>query len=278
MTEIGVMQGRLLPRIDGRIQAFPWGNWQEEFPTARTVGFDTIEFIFEGPDIEKHPLMQADGRKSIRETIRETGVRVGSICADYFMDEPLFRGSVAEREDSRRVLSTLISAAAQIEARFVEIPCVDRSSLTSERERSDLVDAVNAVLPEAEEKNVGILLETDLPPHDFRVLLDRWSHPLVGANFDSGNSASLGYEPIEEIATLSDTIQNVHVKDRLLGGTTVPLGTGAARFDDVFESLGTIGYRGPLILQTARDDDDVGAASRYLAMVRLWSDTYLAQK
>jgi L-ribulose-5-phosphate 3-epimerase len=134
------------------------------------------------------------------------------------------------------------------------------------------------VLPDAEEKAVGILLETDLPPLEFRSLIDRWSHPLVGANFDAGNSASLGYEPREEIATLGDIIKNVHIKDRLRGGTTVPLGTGAAKFDDVFESLGRIGYDGALILQTARDEDDVGAASRYLAMVRRWSDRYLGRK
>jgi hexulose-6-phosphate isomerase len=277
MTEIGVMQGRLLPRIDGKIQAFPWNNWPSEFATARDVGFDSIEFIFEGPEIARHPLMTADGRESISAAIRDTGVRVGSICADYFMDEPLFRGSVAEREQRRDVLADLIGAAADVGASFVEIPCVDRSSLRSESERSDLVDAVSVVLPVAVENNVGILLETDLPPREFRTLLDRWGHPLVGANFDSGNSASLGYEPREEIATLGDTIRNVHIKDRLLGGTTVPLGTGAARFDDVFAGLAGIGYSGSLILQTARDEDDVGAATRYLEMVREWSDTYLGR-
>lgn len=275
MTEIGVMQGRLLPQIDGRIQAFPKENWRSEFPVARAIGFDTIEFIFEGPDIALHPLMKADGRRSINEMVRESGVRVGSICADYFMDEPLFRGSLAERDDRRQVLADLIGAAAEVGARFLEIPCVDRSSLQSERERADLVAAVNAVLPDAEQQGVGVLLETDLPPLDFRSLIDQWSHPLVGANFDSGNSASLGYEPNEEIATLGDAIQNVHIKDRLLGGMTVPLGTGAARFDDVFASLGEIGYGGALILQTARDDDDVGAARKYLGMVRRWSDMYL---
>lgn len=277
MTEIGVMQGRLLPRIDGRIQAFPWKDWPSEFPTARDVGFDTIEFIFEGPDIRRHPLLSPSGRDSINRAVDESGVRVGSICADYFMDEPLFRGSVAERDDRREVLSDLIDAAAGVGARFLEIPCVDRSALQSERERSDLVDAIAAVLPKAEEKKVGILLETDLVPAEFRSLIDRWSHPLVGANFDSGNSASLGYEPVDEIATLGDTIKNVHIKDRLRGGTTVPLGTGAAKFDDVFESLGRIGYDGALILQTARDVDDVGVASRYLGMVRQWSKTYLGR-
>jgi hexulose-6-phosphate isomerase len=277
MSEIGVMQGRLLPRIDGKIQAFPWNDWPSEFPTAQAVGFDSIEFIFEGPNIAEHPLMNETGRQSIAEAVRETGVRVGSICADYFMDEPLFRGSVAERQHRRRVLADLVEAAAEVGASFVEIPCVDRSSLRSDAERSDLVEAISDVLPVAEEKGIGILLETDLPPAAFRSLLDRWSHPLVGANFDSGNSASLGYEPHQEISTLGETIRNVHVKDRLLGGTTVPLGTGAARFDDVFGSLGQIGYRGPLILQTARGDDDVGVATQYLGMVKRWSDKYLGQ-
>lgn len=275
MTEIGVMQGRLLPPIDGRIQAFPWDGWQSEFPTARKVGFDSIEFIFEGPDIVRHPLMHADGRKSIKEVVGAFGVRVNSICADYFMTEPLFRGSVRERAERREVLSNLIEAAAEIGARCVEIPCVDHSSLDSAAERLELVEAIRAVLPEAEQNGIAVLLETDLAPREFRALLDQGNHPLIGANFDSGNSASLGYDAIEEITMLGDTIRNVHIKDRLRGGTTVPLGAGAVKFEDVFATLGAVGYRGPLILQTARDADDIAAASRYLGMVRTWSATYL---
>jgi hexulose-6-phosphate isomerase len=64
----------------------------------------------------------------------------------------------------------------------------------------------------------------------------------------------------------------VHVKDRIIGGTTVPLGTGSADFEAVFNELGRISYRGNFILQTARaiDEDHATPLSRYRDMTALW--------
>jgi hexulose-6-phosphate isomerase len=97
---------------------------------------------------------------------------------------------------------------------------------------------------------------------------------LVRANFDSGNSASLGYDPVKELTTLGELIGNIHIKDRVLHGTTVPLGTGNADFPAIFSTLAAIGYRGPFILQTARDPDHVGVAVRYRDMVRSYLREY----
>ena len=48
----------------------------------------------------------------------------------------------------------------------------------------------------------------------------------------------------------------MHVKDRILGGTTVPLKTGSANFEAVFSALSRQGYSGKFILQTARANHD----------------------
>jgi len=43
-NKIGVMQGRLLPKYQGRYQAQLIGYWQDEFSIAKEVGLDCIEF------------------------------------------------------------------------------------------------------------------------------------------------------------------------------------------------------------------------------------------
>ena len=91
---------------------------------------------------------------------------------------------------------------------------------------------------------------------------------MIKANFDTGNSASLGYEPFHEISTLGAFISNVHIKDRMLHGTTVPLEIGNANFPSIFATLAKIDYQGPFILQTARDPDDIHVATKYRDMVR----------
>jgi hexulose-6-phosphate isomerase len=71
-------------------------------------------------------------------------------------------------------------------------------------------------------------------------------------NYDSGNSSSLGYAPREEFAAYGERVGSVHIKDRLLGASTVPLGTGDADFAGLAEGLRKVAYKGDFILQVAR--------------------------
>ena len=41
------MQGRLVPKYQGRYQAFPISYWQDEFTIAQECGIDLIEFILD---------------------------------------------------------------------------------------------------------------------------------------------------------------------------------------------------------------------------------------
>src|SRR5438552_1693776 len=83
--ELGVMQGRLLPKYKGRYQAHPVGYWQDEFRVAADAGLALIEFILDFNDFDKNPLTSDRGVDDIAAVMKTTGVRVKSICADYFM-------------------------------------------------------------------------------------------------------------------------------------------------------------------------------------------------
>ena len=274
MHEIGVMQGRLLPQIPGRIQAFPWDRWRDEFELASRHGFQSIEVIFEADRFHENPVYTDAGIAEINALIDRTGVPVSAVCADYFMVCPFFRVPADEQEESIRVLNRLIGCAARVGAARVEIPCVDAAAIRTEQDKRDLVRCVAACLPEAERHSLEVVFETSLPPEPFRELLERFRHPLVRANYDTGNSAALGYDPACELTVLGGLVANIHIKDRLLHGSTVPLGSGHADFPAIFSTLSKINYRGPLILQTARDPDDVGAAVRYRDQVRSYLHKY----
>ena len=60
----------------------------------------------------------------------------------------------------------------------------------------------------------------------------------------------------------------MHVKDRKLGGTTVPLGTGNADLDLVFKKLYENSYSGGLTMQAARGEDDVRVAKEQFEYVQ----------
>jgi hexulose-6-phosphate isomerase len=251
---IGIMQGRLLPPVEDRIQAFPAERWEEEFALAGELGFDCIEFIFEGEEYASHPLMNADGISRINELQKETGVSVLSVCADYFMDYPLHRGSPDEIRRRISVVNELIENCAEIGVKDIVIPCVDRSSLMTMDESEAFVKALEGCIPMAEQCNINLSLETDLPPETFIYLLKRFGSGKVTVNYDIGNSAALGYSPGEEFDAYGSYISDVHVKDRVSGGGTVPLGTGVASFGTVFRRLNDLGFPGPYILQAARGE------------------------
>ncbi len=137
MTSIGIMQGRLLPPSNNVIQAFPEKGWQKEFTLARNLGLDCIEFIFDGDDYAGHPLMTDEGLREIRELVRENGVGVLSVCADYFMTYPLHRGSSAEKSARVTIVHDLIRNCAPLGVENIIIPCVDTSRLQNGAEMEE---------------------------------------------------------------------------------------------------------------------------------------------
>jgi L-ribulose-5-phosphate 3-epimerase len=264
---VGIMQGRLLPSVDGRIQAFPGDRWPEEFDLARRIGFEAIEFVFEG-DPWHHPLLRSEGRAQIRQVVERSSVLVQSVCADYFMAHPFHGVDRAVRRVSREVLRALVPASAEVGARVIVLPCVDASSLRTAADRAVLLDTLVDCLPVLDANGVTLALETDLDAADFATLLKDIPSRRVGVNYDMGNSASLGFDPVIEFDAYGDRVVSVHVKDRKRHGHTVPLGSGDTDFVTCFSRLKKLHFAGPLTIQAARGADDVATAVSHLEVVR----------
>ena len=250
---IGIMQGRLLPPREGRIQSFPAGRWAEEFPRAAAAGLDSIEWIYDDDPPGVNPLETAEGIDAVRQAAAATGVVVGSICADRFMVRRLVdrRGDIdgAGLEDLRG----LIEKTARLGAAHIVLPFVDASALPTPPERAGLEKLLAEVLPDAERSAVELHLETDWAPRELVEFVGRVGHRLLRVNYDIGNSASLGHDPAEELSLLRPYLGSVHIKDRVRGGSTVPLGSGDADFAVCFEGFRQAGYERAFILQVARN-------------------------
>lgn len=279
-TGIGIMQGRLLPPIENRIQCFPRDNWAEEFPRAAEAGLSSIEWIYEVYGADQNPLETENGRQKILSLSEMHGVAVRSVCADYFMDRPLLRSGPAELKERIAKLRWLMEASRDQNVDRIILPFVDASRIESDEEFEQIVAILGDLLPLAETTGVELHLETSLPPNRFAALLSLIPHSLVKVNYDSGNSASLGFDVQDEFAAYGERVGSVHIKDRFLGGTTVPLGTGAADFDRLFRALSKIGFDREIILQVARDQDgdEVNWARHNCAFVSArWKESGLAK-
>jgi L-ribulose-5-phosphate 3-epimerase len=272
--QIGIMQGRLLPPVNGRFQAFPAGGWREEFPKAAAAGLACIEWIFEKPEEERNPLRHDEGQAEIARIAGETKVAVRSICADYYMTEQLLQPDGSRNAANVAHLEWLIGRAAQLKVTYVVLPFVDSSSLGTPQRIAGAIEMLQEMAPQARPGSLELHVECDLPPPVFRDLLDRVAQPNVKANYDIGNSASLGYHPRDELPAIAPYLGSVHVKDRRRAGGTVPIGGGAADLPEAFRQIRSAGFSRWLILQVAREEelDHVALARRNrLTVERLWA-------
>jgi L-ribulose-5-phosphate 3-epimerase len=267
--QIGIMQGRLSPAQNGRIQSFPIDTWRSEFSVAHSADLCCIEWIYETGSDHLNPLATDDGLREIMRVSEDSGVGVWSICADYYMERHLVTAVGEAVPQSINHLTWLIGRAAALGARYIVLPFVDNSSLRTPAQIAGLARSLADPIKVAERMAIELHLETDMEAKTLVPLLERICSPVVKANYDIGNSASLGHDPVEQLPALADWIGSVHVKDRLKHGSTVPLGAGAADFATCFRLIVASGFVGPFILQTARgtDDDQLGLARSNRAFV-----------
>ena len=249
--KIGIMQGRLVEQFKNKIQSFPMNNWKKEFELANDCDLKIIEWIFD--ENTPNPIMTSNGIQEIKQLMRKNDIEINTICGDYFMIKKLFNESEIELEKNIETLKKLIIQANKLEISMIEIPLVDSSSLKNSKNEEQVRNSLEQVMLIAEQNNVTIVLETDLNPQNFEEFLTKYEHQCIMANYDSGNSASLGYNVKEELIVLKKWIKNVHVKDRNLHGGTVPLGMGDTNFEEFFATLSEINYSGDLIIQGARN-------------------------
>jgi L-ribulose-5-phosphate 3-epimerase len=275
MVYLATMQGRLVPPEGRRFQSFPRERWRDEFLLAAQAGLNAIEWIFDLYGEDANPLASDQGIAEVQALSERTGIAVRSLCADYFMDRPFLRTTSAERDELIQKMRWLLSRCKTMGINRVVIPFVDKSRIEKEDEKLEVLTILGLLLPAAESNQVELHLETSLAPEPFAALLAQCTHPLLRANYDSGNSSSLGYRPAEEFAAYGRRIGSVHIKDRVRGGGTVPLGTGDADLPAVFTGLAALNYSGDYVLQIARREP--GQELSWIAQNRIWVGTQIEE-
>jgi len=252
-NKIGIMQGRLSPKFRDRFQAHPINYWMDEFYLAKDLGLECIEFIFDLNQWDSNPLMTKRGLDNIKKISNDSKTEVLSVCADFFMEQPIFNKKV--RSINYNVLTKLMHNCDYLNIQDIIIPFVDKSSLLEKKDEiKETISFLKEILCNNKCK-VNLTLETDLPPLKFIDLIEKIGHEKIKINYDIGNSASLGYNYHNELATYGQFITNIHIKDRILGGGSVRLGEGAAKFSDFFKELKKINFEGIFIIQAFREND-----------------------
>jgi hexulose-6-phosphate isomerase len=150
------------------------------------------------------------------------------------------------------------------------LPIVAEAGAFTKEKMKNLVLLLNGAQSAIADLGKKVAIECEFNVPIIKNLLEELDPSVYGVNFDMGNSAALGNSAVEEINACRDRIFNVHIKDRILGGKTVPLGKGSVDFEEVSRSLRDIGYKGNMILQAARDFNrpEAQVISEYISFCR----------
>ena len=276
--KIGFMQGRLSPLINGRIQAFPRTSWKDEFPLAQQINIHLMEWTLDQERLYENPLLTETGRAAIRALCKHHELNIPSLTGDCFMQAPLWKAQGAQRIALERDFVEIAKGCAAVGITMLVVPLVDNGRLEGADQEDALVRFLESQADFLTANRLKVVFESDYVPQELARFIARLNPVLFGINYDIGNSAALGFNPQEEFAAYGQRVINVHVKDRVLGGTTVPLGTGSADFEAVFSALAQRNYRGNFILQTARaaDGNHADALSTYRNMTIDWLKRHAA--
>lgn len=253
---IGVMQGRLSSPIGDKIQEFPWGSWEKEFLSAKSLSLRMIEWTLDHHRLHENPIMDQSKSQLIRKLSEENGISIKSITLDCFLEAPIHRSNPLTGFRSRiDDFEAVVKLVSQKGVEIGVLPLVVESGVDDLESLGVLILMLQQLESLCLQNNFRIALECEFNLEQLEwIAAQIETLPHVGFNFDIGNSASLGNNPIDELEIYGTKLFNVHIKDRKYLGKTVPLGLGDAEFEVIEKELKKMNYNGNMILQAARQE------------------------
>jgi len=248
------MQGRLSKSLTGKIQEFPVNTWEKEFELTNQLGLRAIEWTLDYADFKLNPLFNLKEQPKIKSLQDQFSIKIPSITLDCFVEAPFYkRNEITGLTSDTNDLLWIVENLQNIEVKILVLPIVAESGVFNKNYLSNLIKCLNAIEKDLAKTKKQIAIECEFDINSIAALLSELNPDYFGINFDMGNSASLGHNPEEELTVCSGRILNIHIKDRLLAGHTVKLGSGAVNFQKIAQLLNDQGYAGNMILQAARD-------------------------
>lgn len=219
----------------------------EAFALAREIGLDGVE-VSVGHIADDLWLRRPETQELFLTAAEEHGIAIPSIALGVLNEVPL-------KSDERAAvwLHDSIDVAHNLGARRMLLAFFGAGELDMADEAgiNHVVEILRREAPRAEEADVVLGLENYLSAEDNLRILERVNSDFVRVYYDLRNSADKGYDVPAEIRQLGDRICQVHLKN---GGSRLAERENVD-FPACAEALGSIGYRGWLVLETASPTD-----------------------
>ena len=255
----GIMQGRLTKApLDRDLDWFPDHNWSEEFSLAHSIGFDHIELIIDRYKSKYNPILADDGKKKIKELSLKYAVNINHVCINSIIEETIL-SDMTLCDIKKRLIDI-----SELNIKNLILPLFGKSEI-NKYNYQPICNQILKIYFLAKDKNIKILLESDLPIQEQIKLLNKYLNKTdIGLVYDVGNACSAGRNVLKEINIGIKYIQHIHIKDKNLNKKNVNLGDGIVNFYELVPFFKGIHENITFTLETDRGSNPTFTQSKNL--------------
>ncbi|MFI3630873.1 L-ribulose-5-phosphate 3-epimerase [Enterococcus hirae] len=274
MAQIGIYEKALPKDI----------SWKERFLLAKELGFSFIEMSIDETDERLAGLNWSDEMiNQIRKDMKETGIRINSICLSGHRRFPFGSSNEAYRIKAKELMVKAIRLAQRLSIKIIQVAGYDVYYEKKTRlSRKLFIEGLEESVKIASE--YGIILSIEIMDDPFMNSITKFleiklqiDSPYLQVYPDLGNlSAWQENDPERELEKGINWISSIHLKDTYPVTTEssgqfrdVPFGAGCVDFEGLLKKLKQMNYNGSFLIEmwSEKNPDfkkEIVAAKSYL--------------
>ena len=236
---------------------------QESIERIAALGFKGAEIMCDRPHLYP-PDFDTTALADLKSLLDTHNLQVTNLNSfTLFAVGDTYLPSWIEPEAERRAIRirhTLecLEVARALGARNISIPPGGplEKGMTRQEAFRLFFDGLEQVLPTAEELGIKVLVEPEPDllmekTSEFKPFIKEMQSPWIGLNFDIGHFFCAGEDPAVALEELFEWVGHVHVEDIAASREHNHLiaGLGAIDFENVFQTMGRLGYDGDISLE-----------------------------
>lgn len=252
---------------------------QASLERIAALGFKGAEIMCDRPHLYP-PDFDAAALADLKSVLDTHNLRVTNLNSfTLFAVGDTYLPSWIEPEAERRAIRirhTLecLDVARALGARNISIPPGGplEKGMTRQEAFRHFFGGLEQVMPKAEELSIKVLVEPEPDllmekTSEFKPFIREMQSPMIGLNFDIGHFYCAGEDPAEALEELFEWVGHMHVEDIAASRRHNHLiaGQGAIDFENVFQTMGRLGYDGDISLELypyVDTPDEAGKESR----------------
>ncbi|WP_109472495.1 L-ribulose-5-phosphate 3-epimerase [Ornithinimicrobium cavernae] len=245
------------------------GTWLEMLTAAGRAGYSFVEISVDETEGRLRRLeWDSAQRDELRNAVRQTGVRVPTLCLSAHRRFGLGSGDPETLATARRIAAQAVELADAVGVRVIQVAGYfayyeqadpgARGRFVAEMSRFAQLAGrygVMLALENIDTADVGSV-------RDACQIADEVDSQWFGIYPDVGNIVVNGHDVASDLRAIGSRAVGIHLKDARLGEPRrVPFGTGSVPFPLVFSTLQELAYRGPFMIEMWNDDPATAEAT-----------------